>query len=49
MKKMIDRLKKKFLKRKCKHLNKKEVFRYYPDSYIIFKCMDCGEEIYEEL
>lgn len=34
---------------KCKHLNKKEVFRYYPDAYIEFKCLDCGAEVFKDM
>lgn len=34
---------------KCKHLNKKEVWREYPDAYIELECLDCGETIYEDM
>lgn len=33
----------------CKHRNKLEIYRDYPDRYIKFKCEDCGEEVYEDL
>ena len=33
----------------CKHLNKKEVWREYPDAYLEFKCLDCGERIFEDM
>ena len=35
--------------KKCKHLNKKEVYRDYPDAYIEYKCLDCGERIFEDM
>lgn len=38
-----------FKSRKCKHLNKKEMFRDYPDGYIQYKCLDCGEEIFVDM
>lgn len=34
---------------KCKHLNKKEVWREYPDAYIEYECLDCGERIFEDM
>lgn len=34
---------------KCKHLNKKEVYRDYPDAYIEYECLDCGEVIFEDM
>jgi len=34
---------------KCKHLNKKEVWRDYPDAYIEYECLDCGEIIYDDM
>jgi hypothetical protein len=33
----------------CKHLKKKEVHRDYPDAYIEFECLECGEMIYEDM
>ena len=34
---------------KCKHLNKKEVYRDYPDAYIEYQCLDCVERIFEDM
>jgi len=34
---------------KCKHPNKTEVWREYPDAYIEYKCDDCGEHIFEDM
>lgn len=34
---------------KCKHFNKKEVYRDYPDAYIEYECLDCGERIFEDM
>jgi len=34
---------------KCKHTNKKEVSRDYPDAYVKYKCEDCGEYVYEDM
>ena len=34
---------------KCKHLNKKEIYRDYPDAYIEDECLDCGERIFEDM
>jgi hypothetical protein len=33
----------------CKHLHTKETWRDYPDAYIEFECLDCGEKIYEDM
>ena len=33
----------------CKHLNKKEVYRDYPDAYIELECLECGEMIYDDM
>ena len=35
--------------KKCKHLHTKETCRDYPDAYIEFECLDCGEKIYEDM
>ena len=34
---------------KCKHFNTKETWRDYPDAYIEFECLDCGEKIWEDM
>jgi hypothetical protein len=34
---------------KCKHSNKKEVYRDYPDAYIEYDCLDCKEKIFEDM
>jgi hypothetical protein len=34
---------------KCKHINKKEIYRDYPDAYIEYECLDCGERIFEDM
>jgi|GEM_PF-6022753 len=34
---------------KCKHLNKKEVYRDYPDAYIEYECLDCSKRIYDDM
>ena len=34
---------------KCKHLYTKETWRDYPDAYIEFECLDCGEKIYKDI
>lgn len=33
----------------CKHKNKFEIFRYYPDRYVIDHCPDCGKDIWTDL
>lgn len=34
---------------KCNHLNKKEIYRDYPDGYIRYECLECGERIYKDM
>jgi len=34
---------------KCKHLNKKGIYKNYPDAYIEYECLDCGEIIFEHM
>ncbi len=37
------------LKKRCKHLNTEFVYRDFAESYIEYKCLDCGEKIFEDL
>lgn len=37
------------IKKKCKHLEKEEIFRSYPDQFIQEKCLFCGEKFYSDL
>ena len=33
----------------CEHVNKKEVYRDYPDAYIEYECLDCGERLFDDM
>lgn len=33
----------------CKHKNRTEIFRYYPDRCLIEECDSCGKEIWSDL
>lgn len=35
--------------KKCKHMNKKEIWRDHPDAYIEYECLDCGERIFIDM
>ena len=35
--------------KKCKHINKKELYRDYQERYVLYECLDCKEKIYEDM